>query len=474
MTSPKKNFIYNVMYQILILIIPLITAPYLSRVVGSEGIGIFSYTYSIVYYFMLLTLLGVNNYGNREIAKVRDSKKELSKTFWSIYSFQILMGTLMLIIYIAYLLLFNIDYKLLSFIEIIYILSAILDINWFFYGMEEFKKTITRNTILKIGTLFLIFIFVKKSTDLWKYTLIMASMTLLSQLILWFFMKGKIDFVKIKIKDIKKHIKPNIILFIPVIAVSIYKIMDKVMLGSLTNINEVGFYENAEKIINIPITIIATLGTVMLPRITNMISNGQKKEVDKYINKSIEFVMFLSLAMCIGLICVGYDFAPVFFGKEFQKTGILIVLLSITLPFISFANVIRTQYLIPFGKDKVYMKSVIYGAISNFIMNLIFIPKYESIGACIGTITAEIFVMLYQFYYMRKEYKFKNVFKTIIPFILTSIIMLEIIYPLNYLITNKIIKLLVQVLLGTFIYFVFNFKYINSLINIKKLLHIKK
>ena len=384
------------------------------------------------------------------------------------------MGTLMLIIYIAYLLLFNIDYKLLSFIEIIYILSAILDINWFFYGMEEFKKTITRNTILKIGTLFLIFIFVKKSTDLWKYTLIMASMTLLSQLILWFFMKGKIDFVKIKIKDIKKHIKPNIILFIPVIAVSIYKIMDKVMLGSLTNINEVGFYENAEKIINIPITIIATLGTVMLPRITNMISNGQKKEVDKYINKSIEFVMFLSLAMCIGLICVGYDFAPVFFGKEFQKTGILIVLLSITLPFISFANVIRTQYLIPFGKDKVYMKSVIYGAISNFIMNLIFIPKFESIGACIGTITEEIFVMLYQFYYMRKEYKFGNLFKTIIPFILTSIIMFEVIYPLNYLIPNKIIKILVQVLVGVIIYFIFNFKYINSLVNIKKILHLKK
>ena len=474
MTNPKKNFIYNVLYQILILIIPLITAPYLSRVVGSEGVGIFSYTYSIVYYFMLLTLLGVNNYGNREIAKVRDNKKELSKTFWSIYSFQIIMGILMLILYIAYLFLFNVDYKLLSFIEIIYIVSAILDINWFFYGMEEFKKTIARNTTLKIGTLFLIFIFVKESTDLWKYTLIMSLMTLLSQLVLWFFMKGKIDFIKVKFKDIKKHIKPNIILFIPVIAVSIYKIMDKVMLGSLTNINEVGYYENAEKIVNIPITIIAALGTVMLPRITNMISNGQKKEVNKYINKSIEFVMFLSLAMCIGLICIGYDFAPIFFGKEFQKTGILIMLLSITLPFISFANVIRTQYLIPFNKDKIYMRSVIYGAISNFIMNLIFIPKFESIGACIGTITAEIFVMLYQFYYMRKEYKFGNLFKTIIPFILTSIIMFEVIYPLNYLIPNKIIKILVQVLVGVIIYFIFNFKYINSLVNIKKILHLKK
>ncbi len=473
MNNPKKNYIYNIIYQILILIIPLIISPYLSRVVGAEGIGIFSYTYSIVYYFMLLTLLGVNNYGNRSIAKVRDNKKNLSKAFWSIYSFQLLMGILMLLSYLIYLFFFNVQYKQLFLIETIYIVSAMLDINWFFYGLEEFKKTITRNTILKVGTLLLVIIFVKKPTDLWKYALIMSLMTLLSQLVLWNFTRGKVDFVRVSFSDIAKHIKPNLVLFIPVIAVSIYKMMDKVMLGAMTNIKEVGFYENAEKIVNIPLTIISALGTVMLPRITNMVSNGKNEEVKKYINKSIEFVMFLSFAMCFGLITIGYDFAPLFFGKEFQKTGILIILLSVTLPFISFANVIRTQYLIPFEKDKLYTKSVIYGAIINLIMNAIFIPKYDSIGACFGTIAAEVFVMLYQLISIKREYNFSKVIKNILPFLLTSIIMIECIYPIKYFISNKIIVLALQVIVGVIIYGLFNLKYIDQLINLKRILKIK-
>ena len=151
MSSVKRNVTYNIIYQILILIIPLITAPYLSRVVGAKGVGIYSYTYSIVYYFMLLCLLGVNNYGNRLIAKVRDDKEKLSKTFFSVYLFQLFMGIIMLIVYIIYLLCVNNEYKTIALIQSLYILSAIVDINWFFFGLEEFKATITRNTLLKIS-----------------------------------------------------------------------------------------------------------------------------------------------------------------------------------------------------------------------------------------------------------------------------------------------------------------------------------
>ena len=171
MNNPKENFIYNMIYHLFILIIPLITAPYLARVVGADGVGIYSYTYSIVYYFMLLTLLGVNNYGNRSIAKVRDNKEKLSKTFWSIYLFQLIMGFLMLIIYTEYLLLFLKNYKIYSIIEILFIISAMLDINWFFFGMEEFKKTITRNIIVKFGNVALIFLLVKSSNDLYNLSL---------------------------------------------------------------------------------------------------------------------------------------------------------------------------------------------------------------------------------------------------------------------------------------------------------------
>jgi len=470
MRNPKKNFIYNLIYQVLILIIPLITAPYLARVVGADGVGTYSYTYSIVYYFMLLTLLGVNNYGNRSIAKVRDDKEKLSKTFWSIYLFQLMMGFLMLILYIGYIVLFDNKYKLYASIEILFIISAMLDINWFFFGIEEFKKTITRNTFVKVGNVILIFLLVKSTNDLWKYTLIMAGMTCLSQLILWSFLRKKISFAKIKFSDIKKHIKPNLILFIPVIAISLYKIMDKIMLGSLSNVTEVGYYENAEKIIGIPMTLITALGTVMLPRISNILAKGENKKVEEYISKSIRFVMFMSLAMCAGLVAIGYNFAPVYFGDEFQKTGTLIMMLATTLPFLSFANVLRTQYLIPKEKDKIYIISVSLGAVTNLVMNFIFIPRLASIGACIGTITAEFMVMFYQAMSIRKELPMIKYLKSIIPFFVKAAIMLIVLYSLNYIQMNNLLRLLIQIIAGCLLYGLLNMKYILSIVNIDKIL----
>ena len=470
MSNPKKNFIYNILYQLLLLIIPIITAPYVSRVIGASGVGIYSYTYSIVYYFMLLTLLGVNNYGNRTIAKVRDDKIKLSKTFWSIYSLQLIMGIMMVVIYIIYILIFDNKYKIISIIQLLFIVSAMLDINWFFFGLEEFKKTIARTTFIKIGNVILIFLLVKTKTDVWKYTLIMSGMTCLSQLILWIFIRRRISFTKIKWKDISIHIKPNLILFIPVIAVSLYKIMDKIMLGAMTTVSEVGFYENAEKIINIPLAIITALGTVMMPRMSNIIAKGDKETAKNYISKSIYFVMFLSLAMCLGLVGVGYKFAPLFFGNEFKKTGVLIMLLAITLPFISFANVLRTQYLIPREEDKIYIKSVFIGAITNLIMNIIFIPLYESIGACFGTITAEFAVMLYQSISIKNELPIKEYLIKSTPFLIKSLIMLAIIYPLNFINIDSLVRLICQVVLGCIIYGVLNIKYVISIVDIKKVI----
>ena len=470
MNNPKKNYIYNIIYQVLILIIPLIISPYLSRIIGAEGIGIYSYTYSIVNYFMLLTLLGVNNYGNRAIAKVRDNKDKLTKTFWSIYSLQLVMGCIMLIIYIVYVLLFDNKFKTVALIQSLFIVSAMLDINWLFFGLEEFKKTITRNSFVKIANVILILLLIKNKDDVYKYALIMSSMTCLSQLILWRFVRKKISFVKLKFKDVKEHIKPNLILFIPVIAISLYKIMDKIMLGMITNVSEVGYYENAEKIIGIPLSLILALGTVMLPRMSNLIAKGDNESAKKYISKSIDFVMFLSLPMCAGLIGVSYHFAPLFFGIEFQKTDIVMMLLATTLPILSFANVLRTQYLIPKEKDKIYIKSVFGGAITNLIMNFIFIPKYGSIGACIGTISAEFAVMFYQALSIRKELPIKEYVAKIIPYFIKALIMLAIIYPFNYIHINSVLRLLIQIGLGCMIYGLINIKYLLSIIDLKKIL----
>ena len=464
MSQIKTNLIYNMVYQVLILIIPLILAPYLSRTLGVEGIGIYSYTYSVVNYFTLFCLLGLNNYGNRTIAKVRDNKDKVSETFWSLYYFQLFMGIVLIIIYLIYVCFSNFKYRNIALIQTIYIFSALLDINWLYFGLEKFKITVIRNTIIKIITLFSIFYFVKCKEDLWKYALIMSTTTVLSQIILWTLLKKEIKFHKFNIKEVIKHIKPNVLLFIPVIAVSIYKIMDKIMIGNISNIEEVGLYENAEKIINVPIALITALGTVMLPRMSNIIEKGENKKANEYIKKSIEFVMFMSIPMCLGLISIASKFAPLYYGEFFEKTGILIILLSTTIPFIAFANVIRTQYIIPREKDNIYIKSVILGAIINFIANLIFIPSLESKGACIGTIIAEVVVMLYQCVSVKNELNILDYLKICIKFLVNSVIMFFIIESVKILNLQSYFEIFLQIVLGCVIYSILNIKYILGLI----------
>ena len=469
MGDVKKNFIYNVVYQILILLIPLITVPYVSRVIGSKGIGIYSYTYSIVYYFMIFAMLGLNNYGNRTIAKVRDNRNKLSKTFKEIYCMQIVTSVLMIILYFMYLVIFHVKYKMIALIQSIYVISCLFDINWFFFGIEKFKLTVTRNTIIKILALIFIFVFVKDANDVWIYTLILSLSILLSQLFLWPFVNKYVDNVNIEIKDMLKHFKPCAKLFLPVVAVAIYKVMDKTMIGWFSNVSEVGFYENAEKIINVPNAIISALGTVMLPRMSNLYAKNKNEESKKVIDKSIKLMMFLAFAMTLGLICVSMNFSVMFFGKDFEKSGIIIILLSITILFLSWGNVIRTQYLIPKEHDKIYIESAFLGAIVNLIFNLIFIPKYASIGACVGTVLAELCVMLYQTFSIKNELPIKKYIKDIIPFLYKSLIMFIIIYPLNFVRLNNVVCMIVQILLACMIYYALNYKYINNLINLDDL-----
>ena len=466
----KKNFIYNVFYQILIIILPLITIPYVSRVLGSKGVGIYSYTYSIVYYFMLIALLGINNYGNRAIAKVRDNKNKLSKVFISIYSIQLFMSILMIVLYLVYILLFNNRYMEVAIIQIIYLISCIFDFNWFFFGLEKFKLTVIRSTLVKIISLFGIFMIVKTKNDVWLYTLILSFSTLLSNMLLIPFLLKEIDLVNIKFKDIKKHIKPILILFIPVIAVSLYRIMDKIMLGLLSNINEVGYYEQADKMVTVPLGIITALGTVMLPRISNLVAKGENKRILEYIKKSVNFMMFLAFPMCFGMIAVSSDFIPIFLGKDFIKTGYLINYISCIIIFISFANIIRTQYLLPKEKDRIYIISVISGSIINLICNLIFIPLYASIGACIGTVTAELIVMLYQVYKVKDELPIRDYLKDMFPLFIKALIMFIIILLIKLLSISAIYKVLIQVVIGISIYGLLNYKYIVDITNIKNML----
>ena len=474
MNKTKKNIMYNIIYQILILIIPLITLPYISRRLGTEGVGIYSFSYSIVYYFMMFAMIGFNNYGNRTIAKSRDNIEQLTKNFKEIHSLQTITSIIMIALFNIFVIFNNSEYKFIFFLQSLHVWSCMFDINWFFFGIEEFKITVVRNMIIKVLSLICIFIFVNNANDVWKYTLILSSSILISQLALWPIVKKKIDTKLIFKKDIKKHIIPCLKLFLPVIAVTIFKIMDKTMIGVFSNIVQVGLYENAEKIINVPIALITAIGTVMLPKMSNIYSKKSENEkATEIINNSLKAVMFLSFAMAFGVFCVSRDFSIFFFGEQFKDSGIIIQYLSITIIFLAWGNVIRTQYLIPNEMDREYIISAFLGAFVNLILNIIFIPKYGAIGACIGTIFAEFFVMLYQTLAVRKKIPVIKYLYNVLPFFMKSIIMFLIIYPVCFLRFNSVIKMAMQIILGIVIYMILNMKYILSIINFKKSIGIK-
>ena len=461
MKSLQKNFLYNVLYQLLLVIVPLITAPYISRTLGATAVGVYSYTYSVAYYFLLIAMLGIGNHGNRSIAAVRDDRKKLNKTFSSIYSLQVITFSIAILAYAIYLVLFVKDNRLIVLLQLIYVTSGLFDIGWLFFGLEQFKLTVARNTLIKISTVVLMFVFVHKPSDLWKYTLIMSAGTLFSQAYLWLYVKKYVSFEKCSVKEITSNIKPVLILFIPVLAYSIYKVMDKIMLGNMSSYDQVGFYNNAEKIINIPMGIITALGTVMLPRMSNIVANGDKKRVDDYIRISAKLVTLLSSAIAFGLMGVSSVLAPVFFGDEFIACGEIIRLLSVTVFFIAWANVIRTQYLIPNKRDSIYLTSTMVGAILNLIINWMLIPKYQANGAAFGTIVAEFSVMLVQMVAVKNELPMRKYIMSYSPILIIGLIMAVLVDRIGIKLGVSVSTLAIQILAGGFFFCIATIAYLR-------------
>lgn len=474
MNTIKKNFIYNAIYQILIIVIPLITTPYISRVLGAEGIGTYSYTYSIANYFSIFILLGLNNYGNRSIAQVQDNKQLLSKTFYSIYFLQLFMGIVVSTIYMLYCFLFA-DNVFISLVMTIYVVSNIFDINWLFFGLEKFKLTVTRNIVIKIVTTILVFIFVRTSSDIWKYCLIMVLGMFMSQVVLWPYAIKTVRRTHISIKDIVVHIKPNLLLFVTVLATSLFKIMDKIMLGALTSEVQVGFYESAEKVIAIPTALIVSLGTVMLPRMSNLAAKSDSKN-EPIIKTSLVFALFLSSSLCFGIMALSKTFAPFFYGNGFETCIDLFRILLPSCLFLAFANVIRTQYLLPNQMDKSYLISAFIGAGVNLIINLSLIPSLKAVGAAIGTLIAEIVVCIYQSYCVKNKLPIGEYIKSIMPYVVSGFVMYIIVYPFKPYSLNPLLSLFVQFLVGVCIYILTLFVQEVSyrLITKKSLLNINK
>ena len=458
-TSLKKNLAYNITYQLLIIILPLITAPYVSRVLGVDGVGRFSYIYSIAFYFGMFGMLGISNHGNRSIALSKNDPNRTSAVFSNIYCIQFCTTSIVFVLYILFVsFLFN-GNKTVAYIDSLYVLATMLDINWLFFGLEKFKLTVTRNLLFKLGTIVCIFIFVKNTSDLWKYTLILALGTTISQVYLWFYVRKYVHLTRPNLNEIKKHIMPIFALFIPVIAYSIYKVMDKIMLGSITNMTQVGLFENSEKIVGIPVGIITAFGTVMMPRISSLIADKNPSQIDIYNRLSFKYFTFIALGMVFGLVGISNVLPSVYFGEEFADCSRLIAGLSFTLIFMTWANIIRTQYLIPNKNDKPYIVSTVVGAAVIIVVNLILIPRFQAVGALVGTLIAEFLVFFIQMMYVRKEFPVLNYLKNGIAFFPIGVFMCIVVHLIGTKMRLSLITLVVQICVGGVLYLLLSLIY---------------
>lgn len=450
MSNVKKNFIYSAGFQVVNIIVPLFTMPYLTRILGAGGIGVYSYALSVASYFSLFILLGLNTYGSRTIASIRDNVKELSRTFSELYAFQLFCGICVLLFYIVYLLWFC-ENKIIGVVFVIHILSVVLDITWFFNGLEQFRILAIRNTVIKLVSMGFIFAIVRDANDLVKYCLILTCGSLFASVYFWFCLYGKIIWVRPGIKGVMHHIKPNLTLFVTVLVISLYKILDKIMLGLMSSYDQVGFFEITEKVTSIPLSFINAFGLVMLPHISNKLSI-QNTNSEKTTYLSILFVMFLATSMPFGIMAVSNEFVPLFFGKGYAECIPLFLIILPSCIFLGFANVLRTQYLIPHKMDSVYIKSTSLGALVNVVLNVALIPYYGALGASISTLSAEIAVCTYQAFKLRFILPIAKYVKDSMPFVFAGICMFLLVYAFPDISVYKTYNLIYKILFGILIY----------------------
>lgn len=462
--SVKKNYIYTLFYQLLNIAFPLITVPFISRVLGAVGVGTYAYTASLVQYFMLFGMLGIATYGSKLVATVRDHKEKLSQAFLSLYALQLIMTALCIILYVLFIYYGAFKHKTIMYIQVISLLSCLVDCSWFFSGLEKFKQIVIRNTIVRIISLLLLFLLVRTSDDLPLYTLIMTGTTFVGQLVLWIGIKDCIRIVPVKIRRVLEHVKPTISYFIPQIAIQIYFVLNKTMIGIFSTESEVGIFDYADKILRVSLAFVTSLGTIMLPKIAYIFSNGKKEEVRKYLFKSLDFSSFIAVPIMLGLAGISMEFIPWYLGDEFRRSITVLFIISPTIFFMAWSGVFGTQYLLAIGRMKPYTISVYVGAIVNLVLNLFLIKPYGAIGASIGTLFAEFFVMFVQLIAVRQQIEFKKVFLKVIYYAGAGMVMFVVVRIIGNLLGATIGTTMLQIVVGaiTYLSIIFLIEYIKK------------
>lgn len=455
LTKINKNFIYNFIYEIVIVLSPLIMVPYISRIIGPDLVGVRSYTFTILSFFELFASLGVTIYGQREIAKVSSDIDKRSKIFFELLFIKFISFSLCLMLYCISFFALNLlnEYKIIFLIWIIHFFEVAFNIVWYFQGMEKFKTIAIRGTLLRILQIIFTFLFIKEKSDFYLYILFYALFPFLQTISLWPFLLKSINFKMIKKVELRQHIKNIIVFFIPTIATTLYSSIDKVMLGTLSTTVETGYYESAFHIITLATSIFNSFYTVMRSRMSSTIIKYNEKDCDKEITNFIKIGFMIFLPTALGIFAISSCFTIVFFGNDYIPVINLLKEFSPILIIIGLSSLISSIYIIPFEKQKYLVIFYLIALCLNAISNSILIPIYKSYGAVIGSIISELSVLIGCIIISRKKIKFSKYFISSYKFIISAIFMSICVTIVDYYFKESMLWLGLEILIGIIIYF---------------------
>lgn len=390
--SIKKNYGYQVMYQIVLVLTVVITTPYTSRVFGSEGIGIQSYTASVVSYFLLFAMLGTASYGQREIARARDDKEKYSRLFWEIELVSVIATLICMVVWCVFLF-FVKRYKVYYIVQTISILAVMFDISWFFSGFENFRSVILRNCAVKLIGIAALFLFIRGKDDLLLYIFILALTTFLSNLSMWLSLKKYLVRVELRGLRLMHHFKETWIYFIPTIATSVYTTLDKTMIGMTTkDMRQSGYYQQATELVKMCMSMILVLHTTVSARMSYLFTKGQMDSAKEILESVLKMTLFAAIPLAFGIAGIAENFVVWFYGAEYFPVAKLVWCLSGLIVVISISHCFGALFYTPIGQRSRSSKAIVAGACMNVLLNAVMIPLWGAKGAAISSLLAELVV----------------------------------------------------------------------------------
>lgn len=397
-SSIRRNFVLNLLNTITGILFPLITFPYVSRILLADGIGVVQFFQSIINYIALCTALGIPLYAVREIARVRDDKVLCSKIALEIlllHSFLTLIGYLIVIVLITFVAKIQVNTSLFLLLSTNLFFTAIGAL-WFYQGIEDFKYITIRALAIRVFSLIALFLFVKEKSDVFYYAAISVVAEVGSNVFNLIRLRKFVNIENLNLKelDLWRHLKPALKIFTLNLIISIYVNLDSVMLGFLKNEQAVGYYTAATRITKSILGVVQSLGTVLMPRFANLVTTNQVDEFKRLTDKAIGFVLATSLPLVVGLLFMASPIIHIFCGKEFEPSILTLQIMAPIILFIGLSGIMGMQVLYALGKENLVIVSTMTGAIINILLNYWLIPIYSQNGAGFATCIAELIVTM--------------------------------------------------------------------------------